>query len=70
MELQTLLNADYLDILFDNRNKKYGSYELRRNYQRRTLSALGIVTGISALLIAYGLYVNHCAHSTCYCTQR
>lgn len=29
METNKILQADYLDILFDNRNKQYGSYALR-----------------------------------------
>jgi protein TonB len=43
MEKQHLLKADYLDILYDNRNKTYGGYELRRNYQRRATRATYLV---------------------------
>lgn len=43
METQKLLNADYLDILYDNRNKKYGGYDLRRNYANRAKRALYLV---------------------------
>lgn len=39
MEKQHLLNADYLDILYDNRNKNYGGYELRRKYPDRAKRA-------------------------------
>ena len=50
MEPATLLNADYLDIIFDNRNKTYGSYELRRNYNRRMKKAGAFVLlGATAL---------------------
>ncbi len=52
METQKLLQADYLDIVFDNRNKNYGGYELRKNYDRRVRKAtlillLGVV-GLSS----------------------
>ena len=50
MEPKKLLNADYLDIIFDNRNKIYGGYELRRNYNRRVKKAAALVIlGASAL---------------------
>ncbi len=39
-----------LDILFQNRNKAYGAYELRINYQRRITKAL-LVTGIFAAAV-------------------
>ena len=43
MELQTLQTADYLDIIFDKRNKTYGGYELRRHYNRRLGKAFGLL---------------------------
>ena len=36
-----LQKADLLDILFEHRNKAYGAYALRRNYDKRLLAALG-----------------------------
>ncbi len=39
-----------LEILFQNRNKAYGAYELRTNYQRRITKSL-LVTGFFATLI-------------------
>jgi len=44
METNKILNADYLDIIFDNRNKNYGSYQLRKHYNGRALRALGITS--------------------------
>jgi len=50
MEPTTLLNADYLDIIFDKRNKTYGGYELRRNYNRRMKKAgMFVLLGSAAL---------------------
>ncbi len=52
METQKLLQADYLDIIYDQRNKNYGGYELRKNYDRRvrkaTLMLLVGVVGLSS----------------------
>ncbi len=50
MEVNKILSADFLDILFDERNKEYGAYELRKNYQRRLTFAL-LTTAGAALLI-------------------
>lgn len=44
-----LLHASLLDILFDGRNKEYGAYALRRNYNQRMLMAMGI--GISVIFL-------------------
>ncbi len=42
MTSNEILKADMLDILFDNRNKQYGAYTLRKNYNSRLSMALGI----------------------------
>ncbi len=48
MEPNALLNASYLDIVFDRRNKAYGAYELRKNYDRRIRrSALFLFLGLA-----------------------
>ncbi len=43
MEPSTILRSDALDILFENRNKQYGAYPLRRNYPQRLLTAMGLM---------------------------
>lgn len=50
MEINKILSADFLDILFEGRNKEYGAYELRKNYERRLTRSLLITAG-AALLI-------------------
>jgi len=51
MDTNKLLTADYLDIVFDKRNKTYGGYELRRHYNRRMGRAFGsLLLGMSALV--------------------
>ena len=50
MDQKKLLNADYLDIIFDNRNKAYGGYELRKNYDRRVKKGVAfLMLGVSAI---------------------
>lgn len=44
-----ILHASALDILFDGRNKEYGAYALRRDYNQRLLLALG--SGLSLILL-------------------
>lgn len=51
MELKTLITADYLDIVYDKRNKNYGGYELRKNYNRRVAKALGFLfLGVASMI--------------------
>lgn len=40
MVAKDILKADFLDLLFDNRNKQYGAYRLRKTYPKRLLIAL------------------------------
>ncbi|MDD2982955.1 MAG: energy transducer TonB [Crocinitomicaceae bacterium] len=43
------------ELVFENRNKRYGAYEMRRNYDRRLIIImLGIIVAISA---SYGAYL-------------
>lgn len=55
MDLQTLKTADYLDIIFDNRNKHYGGYELRRTYGQRLKKTMAILYSTLTAVALYGL---------------
>ncbi len=44
MTSNELLHASLLDIIFNNRNKEYGAYALRKSYNNRLL--LSLVTGL------------------------
>lgn len=57
MEPKQILHADVLDIIFDDRNKAYGAYELRRKYQRRLLKAM-LVTGSLVLGVMLASFVS------------
>ena len=57
MKTASILKADLLDIIFDNRNKDYGAYPLRKYYHERLYKALGITfLFISALSLYIFLY--------------
>jgi len=51
MEIDKIQKADFLDILFEGRNKEYGAYELRKTYNRR------IVIAISGMIAACLLFL-------------
>jgi periplasmic protein TonB len=51
MTPQQLLQAQAIDIIFDGRNKQYGAYELRTNYESRMAKALAATAGICVLCI-------------------
>jgi len=53
MEISKILKSDYLDLLFEGRNKTYGGYELRKNYPKRMRNAIIGLLGIIVLLMVY-----------------
>ncbi len=46
-------NAGMLDMIFENRNKSYGAYALRNNYNSRISQAL-LITFSSVVLLCFG----------------
>ena len=46
MNQETILQSSLLDIIFENRNKNYGAYELRVSYNRRLNAAVILTTGM------------------------
>jgi len=60
MDAINILSADILDIIFENQNKDYGAYQLRKGYQRRMQKALlGTITVCALLLMLYYLGNRH-----------
>src|ERR1700712_5545121 len=57
MEPNKILNADFLDIIFEGRNKEYGAYDLRKSYNRRLVRAL-MGTAAVILLLFIGYFVS------------
>jgi protein TonB len=50
MDANKILSANLLDLVFEGRNKEYGAYELRKQYNRRLTIALS-ATALGLLLI-------------------
>ena len=50
MDINKILSADILDIVFEGKNKQYGAYDLRKTYNKRLTKAL-LLTAAFALLI-------------------
>jgi periplasmic protein TonB len=59
MEPNKILKSDVLDLLFENRNKDYGAYNLRRTYNKRIRNALLITFGTVALLLLASFMANN-----------
>ncbi len=54
MSIDNTLQADILDILFANRNKSYGAYQLRKTYNKRlSIALLTMIMACSIFSIAY-----------------
>ena len=51
MEVNKILSADVLDIIFEGKNKDYGAYELRKTYNRRITRALIITASVTVLAL-------------------
>ena len=51
MQPELILKSDVLDILFENRNKEYGAYMLRREYDGNMRKAILITFSLAALLL-------------------
>ena len=55
MKPDMILQSDMLDILFEGRNKDYGAYSLRRNYNGRLMKALSAML-LLVFLLGVGYY--------------
>ncbi len=50
-----LYNAEWLDLVFDHRNKEYGAYDLRTHYGETMTKAMGLAFGGVAIIVASSL---------------
>jgi protein TonB len=57
-------NTSMLDIVFEHRNKSYGAYVLRRDYNKSLLQAAMIATSIIVMLIGGQFIKDHLSGST------
>ncbi|MDI3318189.1 TonB family protein [Pinibacter soli] len=51
MNANSILHSDVLDILFENRNKQYGAYTLRKEYNKRLMTAIGGMFSLVAIVV-------------------
>lgn len=58
MTNKEILQSDMLDILFENRNKNYGAYALRREYNHHMKIALAIALSVALLSVLYSFLNN------------
>src|ERR1700757_1629889 len=63
MEVNKILNADILDIIFEGKNKEYGAYDLRKTYNKRLTTALLVTAGIG-LIIFLGSFLASVLHAS------
>jgi protein TonB len=59
MEANKILSTDILDLIFEDRNKAYGAYELRKTYNKRITLALIITAGLAALIFLASFVANN-----------
>ena len=51
MDANNILTANFLDIVFEGKNKAYGAYELRKTYNKRVSASLVITLSVIAFLL-------------------
>ncbi len=55
-----LCKSEWLELVFDDRNKLYGAYDLRKHYAQNLFKALGFTTvGFVGLLFGFSLFLTH-----------
>jgi len=59
MTNKEILQASVLDIIFEHRNKDYGAYALRKEYNKRLLTALGAASSIVLLFVITSMTRNN-----------
>lgn len=57
MDANKILSSELIDLVFEGRNKNYGAYELRKDYNKRLRNAL-ILTASFALLILLASFIS------------
>jgi len=58
MEANKILTADILDLVFEDRNKEYGAYNLRKTYNKRIRNALIVTASVALLALGGSLLAN------------
>ncbi|TAD81575.1 MAG: energy transducer TonB, partial [Bacteroidetes bacterium] len=58
MDVNKILSADILDIIFEGRNKEYGAYDLRKTYNKRILISIAVVMALALMIFVGSLLAN------------
>lgn len=58
MDVNKILKSDYLDIVFEGRNKNYGSYDLRRKYSERMKKSGLVIVALCLIGFGYNVFAN------------
>lgn len=58
MDINKIMSADVLDIIFDGRHKEYGAYDLRKTYNKRITQALLGTIALCLLLFVGSILAN------------
>ena len=58
MDINKILGADVLDIIFEGKNKEYGAYQLRKSYNKRLTKALLLTAAIALLIFLVSVIYN------------
>ncbi len=58
MDVNKIMTADVLDLIFDGKNKEYGAYDLRKTYNKRITYALVGTVVIILLILAGNIIAN------------
>ena len=53
------INPDRVELVFANRNKEYGAYQIRKRYEKRVVKALIIALSGVALVISVPILINY-----------
>ncbi len=53
MKTELILQSDVLDIVFENRNKAYGAYDLRKFYNNRLIKSMAAMLAAVIILSAF-----------------
>ena len=57
MDANKILSTDLIDLVFEGRNKSYGAYELRTQYNKRLRNSL-VITASIALMLLLGSFLS------------
>ena len=58
MANQSIYSEEWIDVVFENRNKEYGAYQLRHENPKTTLKALGIGVLLLTFLVSIPMMMN------------